>query len=248
MAVLDLLGLVAAPEVVVGGAGQHVLHGLKIRRRHGSPQIHVGQHVVGILLVDGYAAAPHGLLRVQADGVLLVLHPNELEGPAGSDGVLSHHGGDVVPVVAHPGGEQLPVGDILMGLLYRPGVAGGGELDVGHVEAGDHLNDAGQGLGGGDIHGLYDAVGDGAVEYLCHQHGTLVKIVGIPGPARHLVGGVHPVDASSNFHNAHLLVEPIITDSIGERKGEDRRPSPKFSIAQSLKSKNYFVSLTFFVI
>ena len=100
--VLDLLGLIVAPEVVVGGAGQHVLHGLEIGRRHGRAQIHVGQHIVGVLLVDGYAAAPHGLLRVQADGVLLVLHPDELKGPVGGDGVLSHHGGDVVSVVAHP--------------------------------------------------------------------------------------------------------------------------------------------------
>ena len=114
-----------------------------------------------------------------------------------------------------------------MGLLHRPGVAGGGELDVGHVEAGDHLNDAGQGLGGGDIHGLYDAVGDGAVENLRHQHGTLAEIVGVFGAAGHLVGGVHPVDASSNFHNAHLLVEPIIPDSAGERKGEAPHPLPQ---------------------
>jgi hypothetical protein len=100
--VLDLLGLIVAPEVVVGGAGQHVLHGLEIGRRHGRAQIHVGHTLLWVLLVDGYAAAPHGLLRVQADGVLLVLHPDELKGPVGGDGVLSHHGGDVVSVVAHP--------------------------------------------------------------------------------------------------------------------------------------------------
>ena len=206
VAVLYLLGVVAPPELVIGGAGQHVLHAVEVRLRHGRAEIHPGQDVVRVLLVEHRRALRHGLLRLQHHGVLLILHPDELQGPPGGDLVLRHHGGNVVAVDAHTAVEQLAVGHVLVGLLHAPGVAGGGVLDVRHVKAGQHLHHPGQGLGGGDIHGLDPAVGNGAVENLRLQHRTGAEIVGVFGAAGHLVGGVHAGDAPPDFHKTHLLL------------------------------------------
>lgn len=98
MAVLHLLGLIVPLELAEFGAGQHVLHRLKFPAPDGRAEIHPGQHVVRVLLVDGGEAFGHGPLRLQGHGVLLVLHPDQLEGLMGGDQILRHHGGDVVPV------------------------------------------------------------------------------------------------------------------------------------------------------
>ena len=40
--------VVAPPELVIGGAGQHVLHAVEVRLRHGRAEIHFGQDVVRV--------------------------------------------------------------------------------------------------------------------------------------------------------------------------------------------------------
>ena len=223
VAVLHLLGLVVPLELAEFGAGQHVLHGLKFPAPDGGAEIHPGQHVVRVLLVDGGEAVGHGPLRLQRHGILLVLHPDQLEGLMGGDQILRHHGGDVVPVDAHPAVEQLPVCHVLVGRLHAPGVAGGGVLDVRHVKAGEHLHHPGQGLGLGDVHGFHPAVGDGAVEHRRLQHGMGAEVVGILGAAGDLVGRVHAGDASSDFHKKARLLSVWhhqYTATAGKREGE----------------------------
>ena len=104
-----------------------------------------------------------------------------------------------------------------MGFLHAPGVAGGGVLVRGNVEAGQDLHHPRQGLGAAHVHGLHPAVGDGAVENPGLQNGTGAQIIGESGAAGDLVKGVHPLYASSNFHQAHLLC-PHYTVSPGKKK------------------------------
>ena len=163
VAMLDLLGLIVAPELVEGRVGQRLLHRLIPAVGNGGAQVHLGQDVVRPLLMDGSRPLRHGLLRLQQDGVFLVFHLDELQGVLSGELVLRHHGGDVVAVDAHPAVEQLPVGHVLVLGIHAPGMAGGGVLNVRHIEAGEHLHDPGQGLGGRDVHGLNPAVGNGAV-------------------------------------------------------------------------------------
>ena len=211
VAVLDLLGLVVPGKPVVGGAVQHVPGAAEVRGRQGDLGHGVLQDIVRMLFVDGRYAGRHGGLGREDGGIFLILYPDPFQRPPGGDLIHRHHGGDIVSIDAHPPVEQFPVGHVLVGRLHAPGVAGGGILDLRHVEAGEHLHHPGQRFGRRGVHAFDPSVGDGAVEDLGHQRIAGAEVVGILGAAGHLVHGVHPLDTSADFHKTHLLICPKYT-------------------------------------
>ena len=113
-----------------------------------------------------------------------------------------------------------------MGRLHRPGVAGGGIGDLGHVKAGDHLDHPVQGGGGGNVDFFDKTIGNGAVEHLGHQHGALPHVVGIVRTPGDLVHSVHTGELSAYFHKrASLRYEFhfIIAHRQAKRKSARRR-------------------------
>ena len=218
VAVLNGLGVDVGLKVAVGRVGKDLVHPPPAGARGQNIEAGVPEDVVRVLVVDGRRPRGHGRLRVGVDGVLLIGHLDGLQGVLGGDLVLRHHHGDILPVDAHPLGQQLPVGHVLMGGLHAPGVAGGGILDVGYVKAGEDLHHPGHLLCLGEVHVLHHAVCNGAVEDPGHQDPLAPEIVGIFRPAGHLVQSVHPVDTSSNFHKSTPPVMGIISHIRQKRK------------------------------
>ena len=126
----------------------------------------------------------HGLLGVQHEGVFLVFHLNGRQRLGGGHWVLRHHGGDIVPVEAHPLGEHQPVGHVLMARVGGPGMPGGGEKVLFlYVKTGKDLDHPGNGLGAGGIDGFDQAIGDGGVENLGHVGPLVAQVIGVFGAA-----------------------------------------------------------------
>ena len=149
----------------------------------------VRDDVVGLALLDGHLGALHGLARVVDDGVLLVLDVDQAQRALGSNVVLGHDGCDVVSVNAHAVVQQPAVGDVALGRrgVRIPGVACDRIGEVGHVEAGEHTNDAGNLLRLVGVDRDDAAVSNGGVEYLCHQAGLGAEVIGKHRAARDLV-------------------------------------------------------------
>ena len=165
MAVLDSLGPISTldgDQIILSGDGLVIGHLAHL-------ETGVDQDIVGLFVVDGTRTGGHGLIHGDIGLELLIFHADEAGCPVGGYIVLGDDGGDVVAIEPHPAVEQLPVGHILMGLFHRPGMAGGGEGDVGDIEAGEDLDHAGDGKGLLQMEGLDLAEGDGAVDDFCHQ-------------------------------------------------------------------------------
>ena len=103
--------------------------------------------------------------------------------------------------------QQVAVRHVLMAGIHGPGMARRGEGDIRHVKAGQHLHHAVDGLGGGGIHRLDEAVGDLRVLDADVQGvlGHLILIVF--RPACRLVIGVHTDLASSDFTHMVFLLD-----------------------------------------
>ena len=147
VAVLNGLGVEVVLEDPVGGIGKDLIHILYRRARGDHVEQSVLQDIVRVLLVDGKGPLRHRLFRRGANGVLLILHPDGLQPPLRCQLIFRYHYGDVVPIDAYPGGQQLSVGHVLVCLLHTPGMARRGILDVGHIKTGEHLHHAGDRLG-----------------------------------------------------------------------------------------------------
>ena len=169
--------------------------------------VRVLQDVAGAVLVDLGGVRLHGLLGVQNEGQLLVLH---LQGPDGLGGghlVLGDDGGDVVAVVPHMAVQQQPVRHVLVGRVCGPGVSRRGKGIVGRIEAGQDLHHAGDGLRRRGVDGLHVAVGNGGMQDPGHQGASIAQVRHIFGAARGLFIGVHTGDAFADAfaHQASLL-------------------------------------------
>ena len=100
----------------------------------------------------------------------------------GSNFVPRHDDGNIVAIKADMLGEEMPVCNVLMGGLHRPWMPCRGEGNIGNVKAGEHALHSIHCLGGRGIHTFDHAVGDAAMENLCHQHVIFKKISRILGP------------------------------------------------------------------
>ena len=80
-----------------------------------SADICVLQNIAGAVLVDLWGIRLHGLLHVQNEGQLLILHLQRPDGLSGSYLVLRDDGGDVVAVIPHVTVQQQPVRHVLVG-------------------------------------------------------------------------------------------------------------------------------------
>ena len=134
------------------------------------------------------------------------------------DLVLRDDGADVVAVVAHVAVEQKPVLYVLMPRVHAPGMAGGGKGYIRHVEAGEHLYDAGYFFRTGGIYILYEAVGDGGVLYAHIQRVARHTVLVVFGAAGHLVEGVHahftPADQVLGLNGIIILIHDLSSLSL----------------------------------
>ena len=187
------------------------------------PDVRVLQHVAGTVLVDLGGIRLHGLLGVQDEGQLLVLRLQGPEGLGRGHLILGDDGGDVVAVVPHMAVQQQPVRHVLVGGVRGPGVSRRGEGIIGHVEAGQDLHHAGDGLRLCGVDGLHIAVGNGGMQDPGHQGALIAQVRRVLGAARGFVIGVHAGDAFADAfaHQASLLfslgVPPPIDWTVGKR-------------------------------
>ena len=80
-------------------------------------------------------AVLHGLLHVQHERQLLILHLNGPHGLHRRDLVLRDDRADIIAVIAHVPVQQMPVGHVLMVRVHRPRVARRGERTIRRVKA-----------------------------------------------------------------------------------------------------------------
>ena len=163
--------------------------------------LHVGvlENVIGEGLVELGRAGLHGLLGVQHQGKLLILHLQSPDALHGGHLVFRDDHGHVVAVVADVPVQKMPVRHVLMTRVHGPGVTGGGEGVLRHVEAGQDLYHAGDRLRSGLIHRLHEAVGNGGVPDAHIQRVPGHQILVIFGASGGLVKGVHPDLPFSNL-------------------------------------------------
>ena len=163
--------------------------------------LHVGvlQDVAGKALMQLGRTLLHGLLDIQHEGQLLILHLQRPHALHGGHLVLGDDHRHIVAPVPHMPVQQMAVGHVLMARIHRPRMARRGEGDVRHVEAGDDLHHPVDGLGGAGIHGLHEAVGDLRVLDAHIQCVPGHHILIILGTSCGLVEGVHPDLALSNL-------------------------------------------------
>ena len=107
----------------------------------------MGEHIVRVLGVQGGGARRHGLggRGQRREGLDLCVH--QPGGARSTHAVARNHDRNLIAPHADMRVEQLAVADVLMGRNGRPGVSGGRELNVGHVETGENAHDARDGLG-----------------------------------------------------------------------------------------------------
>ena len=151
----------------------------------------MSQQVAGAVLVDLGSIGLQGLLGIQNEGQLLVLDLDGTQCLVSDDGVLCDDDSDVITVVTDVLVQQLAVSDVLMMGVGGPGVTRGGESDVGNIEAGQDLDDAGHSLSGGGVDGLDEAVGDLGVQDLHDQSIAGQQVLDVLGAAGGLVIGIH---------------------------------------------------------
>ena len=102
----------------------------------------------------------HGLLYIQHEGQLFILHLQCPHALHGSHFVLCDDHRYIVAIVAHMTIQQQTIRHVLMTGVHRPRVACRGERNVGHIKAGQHLHHAVNSLGGRGVHALDITVGD----------------------------------------------------------------------------------------
>ena len=163
--------------------------------------LHVGvlEDVVGKGLVELGRTGLHGLLGVQHQGKLLILHLQSPDALHGGHLVFRDDHGHVVAVVADVPVQKMPVRHVLVSRVHGPGVTGGGEGMLRHVEAGQDLYHAGDRLRSGLIHRLHEAVGNGGVLDAHIQRVPGHQILVIFGASGGLVKSVHPDLPFSNL-------------------------------------------------
>jgi len=198
--------------VLHGGGVVPALHLDKARLLDGSlivALLHVGvlEDVVGELLMELGRTLLHSLLHVQHEGQLLIFHLQGADALHGGHLILGDDHRHIVAPIAHMAVQQVAVRHVLMAGIHGPGMARRGEGDIRHVKAGQHLHHAVDGLGGGGIHRLDEAVGDLRVLDADVQGvlGHLILIVF--RPACRLVIGVHTDLASSDFTHMVFLLD-----------------------------------------
>ena len=168
--------------------------------------VRVLQDVAGAALVELGGVRLHGLLHVQHEGQLLILHLQRPDALHGGHLVLRDDHRHVVPVVADVPVQEVPVRHVLVSRVHGPGVARRGEGMLRHVEAGQDTDHAGDGLRRAGVHALHIAVGDGGV-----LDPDVERVLGHPvlvvfGAAGGLVIGVHPdLALAYDTHRAFLL-------------------------------------------
>ena len=165
------------------------------------------QDIVGAVLVYLGGVGRHGLLRVQHEGQLLILHLQRTDALHGGDLVLRNDHGDIVAVVPHMAVQQVAVRHVLMAGVHGPGVARRGEAVLRHVEAGQHLHHAVDGLRRGCVNGLDVAVGDGGVLDAGVQRARGHPVLVVFRPPGGLVKGIHADLALS--HLTHSRQPPV---------------------------------------
>ena len=129
----------------------------------------MGDDISRFFIVKPGGALCHGILHGQEGSILLILHLHKSGCPGCRYIVLRYNGCNIVSIDPHPGIEKFPVRNILMGRFHGPWMAGGGELDVRHIEARDNLHYPRHLQCFFQIKAFYHAVGDGAAYYLCRQ-------------------------------------------------------------------------------
>ena len=112
--------------------------------------------------------------------------------------------------------QEFAVSGVLMGGIGRPRVTCGGELDVGDIETGQDLNDAGDLLGLGNINGFDKAVSHGGTDDLDDQGILVTEIICVLGSACCLVECVHTLDALT-YMTAHKMCLLYVVSSYGRR-------------------------------
>ena len=165
------------------------------------------QNIAGAVLVDLWGIRLHGLLHVQNEGQLLILHLQRPDGLSGSYLVFRNDCGDIIAVIADMAVEQMTVRHVLVGGLCGPGVSRCGKAVIGHVEASQDLHHTGNGLSLRSVDGLHVAVGDGGVQDPGHQGALIAQVRHILVAARGFFIGVHTGDAFADAfaHQASLL-------------------------------------------
>ena len=171
----------------------------------------VCQQVAGAVLVDLGSIGLQGLLGIQNEGQLLVLSLDQTDCLGSCDGVLCDDDCNIVAVVTNMLVQQLAVSNVLMVRIGGPGVAGGGEANVGNVEAGQNLDDAGDSLSSGGVNGLNIAMGDLGVIDLHDQSAIGQQVFYVLGAAGGLVIGINADCAFAGVlsHESYLLPERV---------------------------------------
>ena len=108
--------------------------------------IGVLQDIPREIFVDAGRVGLHGLLHVEHKREFLVFDLQRAHALHGRDLILRNDDRDVVAVVAHMAVQKIAVGHVLMPRVHRPGMARRREAVLRHVEAGQHLHNAGDGL------------------------------------------------------------------------------------------------------
>ena len=197
--------------VLHGGGVVPALHLDKTRLLNGGlivALLHAGvlEDVVGEFLVELGRTLLHGLLGIQHEGQLLVLHLQGADTLHGGHLILGDDHRHIVAPIAHVPVQQVAIRHVLMAGIHGPGMARRGERDTRHVEAGQHLYHAVDGLGSAGVHRLDKAVGDLRVLDADIQGILRHLILIVFCPARRLVISVHTDLASSDFtHMVFLL-------------------------------------------
>ena len=171
--------------------------------------LHVGvlEDVAGVVLVELGRAVLHGLLHVQHKGQLVVLHLQRPDALHGGHLVLGDDHRHIVAVIPHMTVQQIAVSHVLVAGVHGPGMARRGEAVLRHVEAGQHLDHAGDGLRRRLVDGLDEAVGDGRMPDAGVQRPRRHTVLVIFRPPGGLVKGVHADLALS--HLAHMRMPPV---------------------------------------
>ena len=171
----------------------------------------VCQQVAGAGLVDLGSIGLQGLLGIQNEGQFLVLSLDQADCLGSCDSVLCDDDCNIVTVVADMLVQQLTVSNVLMVRIGGPGVAGGGEANVGNVEAGQNLDDAGDSLSSRGVNRLNIAMGDLGVIDLHDQSAIGQQVFYVLGAAGGLVIGIHADCAFAGVlsHESYLLPERV---------------------------------------
>ena len=144
---LHVAVLYGGHAVVPGHDDRAGCRGSLIKGAVSQMKLGVHHHIAGFFLVQTGRTGCHRLVGRGQCGQDLNICLDQPCGALGADTVTGNHDRDLIAPHADMRVEQLAVADVLMGRNGRPGVSGGRELNVGHVETGENAHDARDGLG-----------------------------------------------------------------------------------------------------